>query len=85
MAFKSKRITFEELSEVLREYERKYGCSTIEFFRRFQSGNLGDDDDLMMWSGLVHLALVKGDLHLCRKRTAMRRLSHNWSHHHETA
>lgn len=58
MEFKSKRLTFEELSERLREYERKYGYSTIEFYRRFQSGDLGDDDDLMMWSGLYHLYLT---------------------------
>ena len=64
MEFKSKRLTIEELSERLREVERKYGYSTIEFYRRFQNGDLGDDDDLMMWSGLVHLAQAKGDFHL---------------------
>lgn len=41
MEFKSKRLTFEELSERLREYERKYGYSTIEFYRRFQSRGFG--------------------------------------------
>lgn len=64
MEFKSERLTFEELSERLREYERKYGYSTIEFYRRFQSGDLGDDDDLMMWSGLVQLARAEGDFQL---------------------
>jgi hypothetical protein len=58
MKFESRRLTFEELSERLREYERKYGYSTIDFYRRFQSGELGDDDDLMMWSGLYHLYLT---------------------------
>ena len=58
MEFKSRRLTFEELSERLREYEHKYGYSTIEFYRRFQNGELGDDDDLMMWSGLYHLYLT---------------------------
>ncbi len=58
MEFRPKRLTFEELSERLREYEHKYGYSTIEFYRRFQSGELGDDDDLMMWSGLYHLYLT---------------------------
>jgi len=53
--FKSKHLTFEELSEQLRDYERRYGYSTIEFYRRFQNGELGDDDDLMMWAGLYHL------------------------------
>ncbi len=58
MSVKSKRLTFDELSERLREYERKYGYSTIEFYRRFQNGELGDDVDLMMWSGLYHLYLT---------------------------
>jgi len=64
MEFKSKHLTFEELSERLREYEHNYGFSTIEFYRRFQNGELGDNDDLMMWSGLVHLAKAKGEHHL---------------------
>jgi hypothetical protein len=58
MKSKPKRLTFDELSESLREYERKYGYSTIEFYRRFQNGELGDDDDLMMWSGIYHLYLT---------------------------
>ena len=56
--FKPQRLSFEELSERLREYERKYGYSTIEFYRRYDSGELGDDDDLLMWAGLYHLYLT---------------------------
>ena len=56
--FKPQRVSFEELSERLREYERKYGYSTIEFYRRYENGELGDDDDLMMWAGLYHLYLT---------------------------
>lgn len=56
--FKPKRLSFEELSEQLRAYEKKYGYSTIEFYRRFLEGKLGDDDDLMMWAGLYHLYLT---------------------------
>ena len=56
--FKPERLTFEQLSERLRVYEKKYGYSTIEFYGRFQSGDLGDDDDLMMWAGLYHLYLT---------------------------
>jgi hypothetical protein len=58
MEFKPKHVTFEELSEQLRVFEKKYGYSTIEFYHRFQSGELGDDDDLMMWNGLYHLYLT---------------------------
>jgi hypothetical protein len=55
--FKPQRLTFDELSERLRIYKEKYGYSTIEFYRRFQGGELGDDD-LMMWAGLYHLYLT---------------------------
>lgn len=56
--FKPKRLTFDELVERLRVYENKYGYSTIEFYRRFENGALGDDDDVMMWAGLYHLYLT---------------------------
>ncbi|MCO6449931.1 MAG: hypothetical protein J5I90_03990 [Caldilineales bacterium] len=56
--FKPQRISFERLSDDLRAYEARYGYSTIEFFRRYQNGELGDDDDLMMWAGLYHLYLT---------------------------
>jgi hypothetical protein len=56
--FKPQRLTFDELSERLRTYERRYGYSTIEFYCRYQNGELGDDDDLMMWAGLYHLYLT---------------------------
>lgn len=58
MRLKTKQLSFDELSEKLREFERKYGFSTIEFYRRFQSGELGDNDDFMMWNGLYHLYLT---------------------------
>lgn len=56
--FKPDRTSLRDLSERLREYERRYGYSTIEFYRRYQGGELGDDDDLMMWAGLYHLYLT---------------------------
>lgn len=55
---KTQHVTFDELNERLREYELKYGYSTIQFYRRFRDGELGDDDDLMMWAGLYHLYLT---------------------------
>ena len=56
--FKPQRVSFEELCERLHTYEDKYGYSTIEFYRRYENGELGDDDDLMMWAGLYHLYLT---------------------------
>jgi hypothetical protein len=56
--FRPQRLSFEELSERLHAYESRHGYSTIEFYRRFQDGELGDDDDLLMWAGLYHLYLI---------------------------
>ncbi|NCP88448.1 hypothetical protein GW781_13910 [bacterium] len=56
--FEPTRLTFEQLSEKLRVYEAKYGFSTIEFYRRYQTGELGDDPDTLMWAGLYHLYLT---------------------------
>ena len=53
-----RRITFDEMIGRLRAYELQYGYSTIEFYRRYQDGELGDDDDMMLWAGLYHLYLT---------------------------
>lgn len=66
--FKPQRLGFEELSERLHSYERKYGYSTIEFYRRYERGELGDDDDLMMWAGLYHLYLTSLPIRQFMKR-----------------
>lgn len=56
--FKPQRIDFKELSRMLGDYERKYEFSTIEFFRRYTAGELGDDDEMMLWAGIYHLYLT---------------------------
>ncbi len=52
------RMTFDELNDRLRDYESKYGYSTIKFYQRYREGELGDDIDLVMWAGLYHLYLT---------------------------
>lgn len=54
----TQRLSFDELTERLLSYEIKYGYSTIDFYRRYHAGELGDDADLMMWVGLYHLYLT---------------------------
>jgi len=56
--FEPETLTFEELSLRLRGFEERYGYSTIEFFRRYQDGALGDDPDMMLWAGYYHLYLT---------------------------
>lgn len=55
---KPRRIDFAELSRLLNEYEHKHNLSTIEFFRRYTVGELGDNDEMMMWAGVYHLYLT---------------------------
>lgn len=56
--FKPKRMDFAELSRLLNEYEHKHNLSTIEFFQRYMTGDLGDNDEMMMWAGIYHLYLT---------------------------
>lgn len=55
---KPKKVDFYELTRMLQEFEDKYGYSTIEFYRRYISGELGDDEEMMLWAGLYHLYLT---------------------------
>lgn len=55
---KVQRISFVALSTRLSKLEHKHGYSTIEFFRRFESGKLGHDDEFLTWAGLYHLYLT---------------------------
>jgi len=55
---KPQPVNFFELTRMLQEFEHKYGYSTIEFYRRFMAGELGDDEEMMLWAGLYHLYLT---------------------------
>jgi hypothetical protein len=55
---KARRVSFTELSTRLNKLERKHGYSTIEFFRRYEDGKLGHDDEFMTWAGVYHLYLT---------------------------
>ena len=56
--FTPQHLSHTELCDRLRAYERKYGYSTIEFYCRYQNGELGDDDELMEWAGVYYLYLT---------------------------
>jgi pyrroloquinoline quinone (PQQ) biosynthesis protein C len=71
--FEPDHLTFEQLSEQLRAYEKKYGYSTIEFYRRFQDGELGDDANMLMWAGLYHLYLTSLPIRQFMQREMARR------------
>ncbi len=58
MSFEPRRLSFQELSQRLFDLEAKHGYSTIEFYRRYQDGQMGDDDAWLTWAGLYHLYLT---------------------------
>ncbi len=39
----------------IRSFEAQYKMESDSFYRRFESGELGDDADLFEWSGLIEL------------------------------
>lgn len=58
MSFEPKHLSFQDLSKRLSDFEEKYGFSTIEFYRRYQNSELGDDDAWLTWAGYYHLYLT---------------------------
>lgn len=39
----------------LSKYETKYSLTTAEFYQKFETGELGDDTDYMLWAGIYEL------------------------------
>jgi hypothetical protein len=39
----------------LQAFEEKYRFSSEEFYRRYERGEMGDDEDYMLWAGLVEM------------------------------
>lgn len=38
-------------------YEKKYNMSTFDFYKQFEAGVLGDENDFMLWAGVYELQL----------------------------
>lgn len=39
----------------LKNFEKKYNLSSEEFFQKFDSGELGDEEDFIIWAGLYEM------------------------------
>ncbi len=39
----------------LQAFEQKHGLSSEVFYRRYERGEMGDDEDFMVWAGLVEM------------------------------
>ena len=38
-------------------YEKKYNMNTLDFYKQFEAGALGDENDFMLWAGIYELQL----------------------------
>jgi len=41
----------------LKVYEQKYNMSSDQFYEQFESGQLGDNKDFMLWSGIYEMKM----------------------------
>jgi hypothetical protein len=59
------------LVDDLKEFEQKFGMSTVEFYRKFCAGKMGDDNDVIEWAGLYrgYIRLLQ---RLTKRKTAAR-------------
>jgi hypothetical protein len=69
--------SIKKTAEKLREFEKKHGISSEEFYRRFEEGKMEDSQEFMLWaSEFEALKLLEKDreavirmLKLCAQRT----------------
>ncbi len=41
----------------LEKYETKYNIPSSDFYKRFENGEFGDENDYMLWAGIYELQL----------------------------
>lgn len=41
----------------LQQFEEKYNLSTEDFYKKFINGELGDEEDFLVWSGIYEMQL----------------------------
>jgi hypothetical protein len=47
-----------DLVQWLKQFEKKFGMSTIEFYQKFRAGKMGDSMDVIEWAGLYEAYLI---------------------------
>ncbi len=54
----------------LQRFEQSYGMSTLEFYARFRSGQMGDAEDFMVWASLYEAHVELTQPHLVAEKIA---------------
>ena len=50
------RMQLEDIQRVMADYERQYDMKSVEFFAKFEAGQLGDRMDFVEWASLTQMA-----------------------------
>jgi len=43
-------VVIDELLKELKQFEQKFSISTVEFYRQYRAGKMGDSRDVMRWA-----------------------------------
>lgn len=58
---KKLRRTIARLQLDLEKYEKTYNMSSLDFYQRFDAGEMDDSKDFMLWAGVYELWLNRQD------------------------
>ena len=47
--------SLDALIEELKRFEEKFGMSTVEFYRQYLAGRMGDSQEVITWAGIYKL------------------------------
>jgi hypothetical protein len=45
----------------IERYEKKYNIKTVDFYKQFEAGALGDENDFILWAGIYELQIDAQD------------------------
>lgn len=50
------QMQLEDIQRVMADYEKQYNMKSVEFFAKFDAGQLGDRMDFVEWASLIQMA-----------------------------
>ena len=52
-------VVIDELLKELKQFEQKFSMSTVEFYRQYRAGEMGDSRDVMRWAAFCESYMKK--------------------------
>ena len=66
-------VVIDELLKELKRFEQKFSMSTIEFYRQYRAGKMGDSRDVMRWAAFCesYMNVIKSKYRAADFQTAL--------------